>query len=424
MDKNRSEDKMKTLQKFSVNFLVILLTLTFLFQYSSYAQQSERKVLREFVSKEELVSMAQTTSFDRALTVLSDVSKKFLGKIIIDPYKRSAPIGVDIQGMHWQDAFEWILRANNLWYTEYQDYFEITGAKGVVAATETGGAARGEQFGKEPVTKDSREIRISAVFFNVDLNKLHETGVNWRIFRSNPDDKFSSLTLDQQTIQKLGDTTVFSASLKGLDLNFGNIDAIVRLFSETNLGEVITSPQIIVRSSEKGKIQVGDDISVKKKDFAGNTVIELIPTGTIIEVTPHYIKEGDVEYVYLDLAVERSVITSAGEAPTISRTKGQTSMLMLDGEEVVLGGLYSTFENTVRTGIPVLKDLPWWVFGLRYIFGYDKEQTTKKELTILLKSEIVPTLEERMSKKVKENPFEIQRQKFERDVERYKGKKN
>jgi hypothetical protein len=136
--------------------------------------------------------MAQTTSFDRALTVLSDVSKKFLGKIIIDPYKRSAPIGVDIQGMHWQDAFEWILRANNLWYTEYQDYFEITGAKGVVAATETGGAARGEQFGKEPVTKDSREIRISAVFFNVDLNKLHETGVNWRIFRSNPDDKFSS----------------------------------------------------------------------------------------------------------------------------------------------------------------------------------------------------------------------------------------
>jgi hypothetical protein len=423
MDKNRSEDKMKTMQKFSVSFLVILLSLTLFYQNFSYAQESERKVLREFVSKEELISMAQTTSFDKALTVLSDVSKKFLGKIIIDPYKRTTPIGVDIQAMQWQDAFEWILRANNLWYAENQDYFEITNPKGITA-TEAGGKIQGgEQFGKEPVSKDSREVRISAVFFNINLNKLHESGVNWRLFRSKPDDKFSSLTLDQRTAQKLGDSVVFNASLQGLDLTFGNLDAIVRLFSESNIAEVLTSPSVIVRSSEKGRIQVGDDISIKRKDYAGNTIIELIPTGTIIEVTPYVVKEGDVEYVYLNLAVERSEVTAVGEAPVISRTKGQTTMLMLDGEEVVLGGLYATFTSNIRTGIPILKDLPWWVFGLRYIFGYEKQEEQKRELTILLKTEIVPTLEERMAKKVKDNPIELNRQKIQQDFERYKGKK-
>lgn len=419
MDKNRSEEKMKKTNKNTLILIITILITLIICNSFTYSQETEKRILREYVSKEEIVSIVQTTPFDKALVVLSDISRKFLGKVIIDPAKRTNPIGIDIRGMHWQDALELILKVNNLWYVEYPDYIEITGIKGE-QVTEKGPV--GAKFEKEPVTLNSREIKISAVFFNVDLSKLHESGVNWSIFRSNPDDKFQSLMIDQQTIRKVTDTTVFNATLKGLDLSFGNLDAIVRLFSESNIGEVISNPQIVVRSSEKGRIQVGEDISVKKKDFAGNTVIEQIPTGTIIEVTPHVIREGDNEFVYLDLDVERSVITAMGEAPTISRTKAKTALLMLDGEEAVIGGLYSNFDSKVRSGIPILKDLPWWVFGLRYIFGYDKVQTTKKELTILLKVELVPTLPERITRRIKENPFEKQRERFERDLERYKIK--
>ena len=39
------------------------------------------------------------------------------------------------------------------------------------------------------------------------------------------------------------------------------------------------------------------------------------------------------------------------------------------------------------------------MFGLRYLFGYDKEEVTKKELVILLKAELVPTLQERITQK-------------------------
>jgi type IV pilus assembly protein PilQ len=44
-------------------------------------------------------------------------------------------------------------------------------------------------------------------------------------------------------------------------------------------------------------------------------------------------------------------------------------------------------------------DLPWWVFGIRYLTGYDQTIETKKELVILLKMELLPTLQERF-----ENP--------------------
>jgi type IV pilus assembly protein PilQ len=65
-----------------------------------------------------------------------------------------------------------------------------------------------------------------------------------------------------------------------------------------------------------------------------------------------------------------------------------------------LGGLFVTEEVVTRNGIPFLKDLPWWVFGIRYITGSDQTIERKKELVILLKTELLPTLKERL-----ENPI-------------------
>jgi type IV pilus assembly protein PilQ len=56
-----------------------------------------------------------------------------------------------------------------------------------------------------------------------------------------------------------------------------------------------------------------------------------------------------------------------------------------------------------RVGIPLLKDLPWYVFGLRYLFGYNKEEIRKKELIILLKAELVPQLQDRITQKAAED---------------------
>jgi type IV pilus assembly protein PilQ len=100
--------------------------------------------------------------------------------------------------------------------------------------------------------------------------------------------------------------------------------------------------------------------------------------------------------------VERSSVTPGQVSTIINKTQAQTNLLLLDGEETLIGGLYNNEVQTIRSGIPFLKDLPWYVFGLRYLFGYDREDVTKKELVILLKAELVPTLQERITQKVKE----------------------
>ncbi len=77
---------------------------------------------------------------------------------------------------------------------------------------------------------------------------------------------------------------------------------------------------------------------------------------------------------------------------------------MLDGEETIIGGLYINEETTVRNGIPFLKDLPWWVFGIRFLTGSDETIIRKKEVIIVLRVELLPTLQQRaMLKREYEN---------------------
>jgi type IV pilus assembly protein PilQ len=348
---------------------------------------------------------------DKALAAISEVSQKFIGKVIIDTENRSLPINVDIEAMPWRDALETILRKNNLWYTEHEKYIQITGL-GVEGVTAKGGQVT------NPATFGSRELRISAIFLEVNLTRLTEFGVNWDFMKSTAD-----YTVD---LNFTGGDRV-SASIFDADLtpkvSFANINLLARTFSNHDLGEVLSGPQIVVRSGEPGRIQVGQDFSIKERDFAGNLIDKFYHTGTIIDVTPRLIMEQGVNFVHMDVRVERSSVQPGTVTTIINKTEAETELLLLDGEETIIGGLYNNETSTIRTGIPFLMDLPPWFFGLRYIFGYDKDQITKKELVILLKAELVPTLQERITQKVKEDHmFEKWLEGRKDDEKRLRGK--
>jgi type IV pilus assembly protein PilQ len=92
---------------------------------------------------------------------------------------------------------------------------------------------------------------------------------------------------------------------------------------------------------------------------------------------------------------------------------------MISGEEKVIGGLFVNEEINVRQGIPFLKDLPWWFFGIRYLTGYERKQISKKEVIILLQAELVPTLKERVAQR-KENEIDNQIIEDHENLKKYK----
>jgi type IV pilus assembly protein PilQ len=256
---------------------------------------------------------------------------------------------------------------------------------------------------------DSREVKISAVFFEVDVAETKERGIDWKFLLSQNgmDIGTELITQTQSTTEVQANPSQFNLTGAGdfkLGDFYGQATAMFRFFEREGLGEIISSPNIVVRDKKLGRIQVGSDFSVRTRDFAGNTVEKFFPTGTIIEVTPHVYKENGIDYVLLNIMVERSSFILNDETTEIKKTNASTQVLVLNGEETILGGLFVNEEVITRNGIPFLKDLPWWVFGIRYLTGSDQTVIRKKELVILLKTELLPTLKERLENPIK-NPL-------------------
>jgi type IV pilus assembly protein PilQ len=127
-------------------------------------------------------------------------------------------------------------------------------------------------------------------------------------------------------------------------------------------------------------------------------VSQQVQTGTIIDVTPMVYTQSDTDFIDLDITIEQSDAVVGETGPEISKTAVTTRTLLYDSEESVIGGLYTTVDQSIREGIPFLKDLPPWFFGLRYIFGSESTIKQKNELIILL-SELLNPIRERIASK-------------------------
>ncbi|MCB0277706.1 MAG: type II and III secretion system protein, partial [Calditrichaeota bacterium] len=320
------------------------------------------------------------------LPVLNELSRKFMGKAIIAPSNLNQPIGINIERTHWLSALEMILQQNGLWYQDTGQYLQVTQGQNTTSAPPPTPKNDGDEIGKEFYT---REVAISAVFFEADISKLREMGSSFSLDRES-DTKFN-------VNSTAGDVTgsLFEVQVEP-KLDFADMSAAFRALENDQVGEVISQPQITVRSGEKGRIQVGSDISVNVRDFAGNSVTQFFSTGSIIEVQPQIMNFNGTDFIYLKMLIERSSNNTQEQGQVeIRKSNAQTVLTLVDGEETLIAGLYINQEQTGRSGIPFLKDLPPWFFGLRYLFGYETESVVKKELLILVKAELLPTLEER-----------------------------
>lgn len=368
---------------------IIVLFLTVFIPFLS-AQQYLEKMLGRNYSQDEVITLSSTLPFYQAINLLSKVSEKSLGIKIVLTTDNSNPIGVEITNMYYLKALDIIVKYAGLIYEKKDDMIIIKKQNEVKLDPKTYASI------------NSREVTISAVFFESDVNKSKEMGLDWKFLLSKDGLEIGGnfgqdLT---QAANATSQTTKYQINTKSsFDIGgfFGEATSVFRFLESENVGEIISRPNITVRDRIKGKIQVGSDFSVQTKDFSGNIVTKFFPTGTIIEVTPYIYKEENLDYILLDLKVERSTFSISELTSEIKKTLATTQVTLLDGEETIIGGLFINQETLERTGVPILKDLPWWFFGLRYIFGSDKITILKKELVILIKAELVPTLKERVA---------------------------
>jgi general secretion pathway protein D len=405
-----------------INFLIVML---FLLGNASFSQKYLERQIQGSIPKDQIVSLSPNLTFQQAIELLSKVSERAKGKRIISTVQINDPIEIELSNVPYDKALVALVQMKGLVYEEKEDVIIVKRKNETVTPQKTESTY---------ASVDTREVKISAVFFEADLNAEKQLGVDWKILLSkngmNIGGTGGSPILNTTSSGTGGSGTgTNSTPTQGYQINassnfdlggfFGDATAIFRAFETQNIGEIIASPNITTRDRVKGRIQVGTDFSIKQKDFAGNVIESFFSTGAIIEVTPFVYTEEGVNYILLNVGVERSSFTPDPTTTEVRKSSASSQVILLNGEETIIGGLYENVQTKIRNGVPFLKDLPWWFFGLRYIFGSDDIITTKKELIISIKAELIPTLKERLTGIHSVNPVKDELKKYRDQIKIY-----
>ena len=120
------------------------------------------------------MSFNRNTPLNQFIEIINPIVVRELGKRVVDPRNRSVPIGVPVSGMHYLDALEKVLEANGLTYRETETVFLVQEA---TASQQTREAASVDTTEEPPATVGTREIRINAMLFNLNLTKVRNRGL-------------------------------------------------------------------------------------------------------------------------------------------------------------------------------------------------------------------------------------------------------
>lgn len=385
-----------------MNFRKLLLVALFLFPFLTSGLKAQEAKPREY-QLEEFVSFDKSLPINEAIKIISQFSQKYENKVIVDEEENTAPIDVTVEKMHWKRALEYILRSNDMSFEDHENYYRIVNNNS------------DDPEAEKKIDWNTREIEIDATFFEADYDALSEVGVDW----STLSDGKVKMQIEHNGASQAGQN-LSSASVAYVS-KFISVAALIKVFEGRQLGKVLANPQIRIMDGKEGKIQVGNNFFLTTRDFAGNTRFSEYEAGTILTVTPRIIKQDGKLFIYLTIKAEKSNVVQGANGVVKKIADGQTEVLMLDGEETALAGLFSSEENRVRKGIPLLKDLPWWVFGIRYVTGYNSVTTKKKELVILLKADIVPSLADRINVKKKTNYYLERKESFQKKALEFKN---
>ena len=176
-------------------------------------------------------------------------------------------------------------------------------------------------------------------------------------------------------------------------LSFAEAQAVFEVLSTRSDTNILSNPRIVTLDNKTAKITVGSQYPIPQYNYNEEQAKlqvsgwEYKDIGIIFEVTPHVNNTG---YVTLDInpkitAILDFVTVENTSLPQLSSEEALTSVMIKDGETLVIAGLIKDQVSDVKKKIPILGDIP--LLGLLF----QKKETTsvKTDLLIFLTPHII-----------------------------------
>ena len=271
--------------------------------------------------------------------------------------------------------------------------------------------------------KMPRQVLIEVLVAEITLNDDTRLGIDWALRGSSGSVPFRVAQQSIQTssppsittptgFEALGAATAIAglpgAGLTAFTFTSDKFFAMLNALASDNRVNVVSSPHVMTSENKKAIINVSQSVPIITGQqtstvstpgaTAGTTsttittggvnqTIEYRDAGVILTVTPRIGERGTVA---LDIKQE---VNSVGPAvaptnsPSFLKREAETSVVLLNNQTLVLGGLIQDKRTITERGLPFLSKIP--VLG--YLFGFKENQLEKSELILLITPRVVGT---------------------------------
>jgi general secretion pathway protein D len=243
--------------------------------------------------------------------------------------------------------------------------------------------------------KMPRQVLIDVLAAEVRLDDDMKLGVEWAIRSGNFVITSSPSGLlpakPPQSIIPFGGLAV-PLGLNVFAFAADKVLAALNALSTDNRVNVLSNPTIMTTENRKAVINVSTSVPIVTSQqvpvatggITGNSItqtVEYKDAGIILTVTPRIGEQGTVA---LDVKQEVNEV-GANEPPPINsprftKREAETSVVLLNNQTLVLGGLIQNRRTNIKIGVPFLNRIP--ILG--YLFGSTEERIERTELILLI----------------------------------------
>lgn len=231
------------------------------------------------------------------------------------------------------------------------------------------------------------QVMIETMIVEATLDKSMKLGVEWNFVQEKA---FGSTGVTGVAGQSLGLQNVTPA-LEGFryTLNGGNLSAFVNALSKDDRFQVLSTPRIFTSNNVEAEINISQSVPYvlsTREDVNGNLTYNYAfqDVGIVLTVTPQINANGYVTLEVSQTANDLQGFTSFN-APIVNQRQAQTTVSVLDGETVILGGIMRSTVSSKVKKVPLLGDIPL----LGELFKTTDRQNVKTELLVFLTPRVV-----------------------------------
>jgi type IV pilus assembly protein PilQ len=143
-------------------------------------------------------------------------------------------------------------------------------------------------------------------------------------------------------------------------------------------GELVATPKVLTADQQPAVIAAGQRVPYETATSSGATAVKFIDAELRLEVTPHITPDDNI---IMTLKVFNDAISGfVADTPVVDTNRVETSVLVSDGETVVLGGIFQQEKRNSVAKTPFLGDLPW----IGKLFSRTTKVDDKQELLIFI----------------------------------------